>query len=192
MAVIALTGGIGCGKSVVARVLGAIGYDVYDCDSRAKAIMDESAEIKARIGAEVCREAIGGDGAIDRAVLAAEVFGNRAKLAVLDSIVHNAVRVDLSRWSGNREVAFVETAILYQSGLDRMVDAVWNVDAPRDLRIQRVMTRSGLTYTQVESRMASQDEFVDFTPHPNIYSIVNDGVEPVLPQVERLLSHMRL
>ena len=104
-------------------------------------------------------------------------------------MVHDAVKADLMDWYGFRDIAFVETAILYQSSLDRVVDAVWNVTAPRDLRIERVMKRSGMTLQQVEDRIAVQDSFSDYEPHPHIFDIVNDGVIPVLPRVLELLSY---
>ncbi len=82
MALIALTGGIGSGKSVVAEMLGVLGYDVYDCDSRAKYIMDESEAIKKRIRNEICRAAVDESGVIDRKLLAEEVFGSEIKLGI--------------------------------------------------------------------------------------------------------------
>jgi len=189
MALIALTGGIGSGKSVVAEMLGVLGYDVYDCDSRAKYIMDESEAIKKRIRNEICRAAVDESGVIDRKLLAEEVFGSEIKLNLLNSMVHDAVKADLMDWYVFRDIAFVETAILYQSSLDRVVDAVWNVTASRDLRIERVMKRSGMTPRQVEDSIAAQDSYCDYEPHPHIFDIVNDGVTPVLPRVLELLSY---
>lgn len=187
---IAITGGIGCGKTVVSRIVGALGYEVYDCDSRAARIMDSDAAIKRMIAERVHPESLTADGHIDRKRLSEIVFGDYEALQRLNSIVHEAVRADLSRWGAARAVStfFVETAILYQSGLDRMVDAVWKVDAPLDLRISRVMARNGVTREKVLARIASQDAFVPQAVHPSVFRIVNDGVEPILPQVEALLK----
>ena len=82
----------------------------------------------------------------------------------------------------------METAILYQSGLDNMVDEVWEVDAPLDLRVERVMVRNGFDRSQVLSRIASQDRFIPDSPHRCVRGIVNDGVEPLLPQIEAALN----
>lgn len=187
---IAITGGIGCGKTVVSRIVGALGYDVYDCDSRAARIMDSDTAIKRLIAERVHPESLTADGRIDRKRLSEIVFGDYEALQRLNSIVHEAVRTDLSRWRAARAAStfFVETAILYQSGLDRMVDAVWEVDAPLDLRISRVMARNGVTREEVLARIASQDAFVPQVVHPSVSRIVNDGVEPLLPQVEALLK----
>ncbi|MDE5688606.1 MAG: dephospho-CoA kinase [Paramuribaculum sp.] len=184
----AITGGIGCGKSVVAEILRSLGHDVYDCDTRAKFLMDSSLSIKEQIAAEICEEAILPSGSIDRATLAEKVFADSAKLDILNSIVHQAVRHDIQMWAKERPNAFIETAILYQSQLDRMVDCVWEVTAPRHIRVERVMLRSSLTSEQVLARMKSQESFVAAHTHPNVRMIENDGVKPVLPQILRLLT----
>lgn len=186
---IALSGGIGCGKSTVARVLKAMGYQIYDCDSKAKVLMDTSDEIKRRIKEEISAEAIV-DNAIDRAVLGNIVFNNPDALLKLNEIVHHAVRNDINCWlSGNDWVCFIETAILYQSHIDCMVDEVWDVQAPMDIRIKRVMDRNGFTPEQVKSRIDSQQ----FTPerlHNNVHAINNDNTSALLPQIEALLSRL--
>lgn len=188
---VAISGGIGCGKSVVAAILGRLGYPVYDCDTRAKQLMDSSREIMARLAVEI-HESVVVDGRIDRGRLSRLVFSDAGKLARLNAIVHGEVRADLSRWvdgHGCDSLLFVETAILYQSGLDKMVDEVWEVVAPKALRIERVMSRSGFTAAEVESRMASQTVDVA-SPHGSIREIVNDGFIPLLPRVEALLRRV--
>ncbi|MCM1483976.1 MAG: dephospho-CoA kinase [Muribaculaceae bacterium] len=189
--IIAVTGGIGSGKSVVCRMVEAMGYDVYDCDSKARAIMDADAEIKRRIAEEVCAESIDADGRIDRSKLSAAVFSDSAALERLNAIVHAAVRDDIELWCRERTCGarplFIETAILYQSGIDRMVDCVWEVTAPEDVRIHRVMERNSLTEDEVRARIASQDLYEPERLHDNVVSLINDGVRPLLPQVEALI-----
>lgn len=187
---IAITGGIGAGKSVVSEILRAMGYEVYDCDSQAKKIMDESLSIKQAIAEEICRDAITAGWDIDRKRLAEAVFADADKLDRLNALVHEAVRNDIRQWSSGRALAFVETAILYQSGLDAMADAVWEVDAPVGLRIDRVMERSGLSRRQVESRINAQSGFVAGRCHPHVVRITNDGCSPLLPRIEILLASM--
>ena len=187
--IIAINGGIGSGKSVVSRIVTAMGYPVYDCDARARQLMDSSDEIKAAISADIHRACIK-DGLIDRAMLASIVFEDKEKLAILNSIVHGAVREHFASWAENQPgtVCFVETAILYQSGMDTMVDEVWTVDAPLDLRIERVMKRNGLTREAVMSRITTQDSYTPATPHPLVRLIINDGGTPLLPRIEQLTS----
>lgn len=188
--IVAITGGIGAGKSVVSRVLRALGYPVYDSDSRAKALMDSDAAIKERLAVEIAREVICGD-AIDRAALARIVFADSVKLAKLNAIVHEAVRLDIAGWVSRQSASrvFVETAILYQSGLNRMVDAEWRVTAPEVLRIERVMARNGLSADAVRARIESQRfEPAPDEPRPELHELLNDGVTPLLPQIEALLG----
>ena len=156
---IAITGGIGSGKSVVSEVLRVMGYDIYDCDSQAKRIMDTDPEIIDSIAQYVSAEAIFPDRTIDRKTLARIVFNDAAALTKLNGIVHEAVRKHLDAWRqapGGSHIKFVETAILYQSGLNRMVDEVWEVIAPDELRIDRVIKRNNMTRAEVERRIESQ------------------------------------
>lgn len=188
---IAISGGIGCGKSVVSTILCRLGYQVYDCDTRAKLLMDSSREIMDRLVNEI-HESVVVDGRIDRKRLSQLVFSDADKLARLNSIVHGEVKADLSRWADRHSgdnTLFVETAILYQSGLDKMVDEVWEVVAPLALRIERVMGRNGCTAAEVESRIASQTVDVE-SPHAAVHKIVNDGYTPILPRVEALIGRV--
>lgn len=186
----AISGGIGCGKTVVSRIVRAMGYPVYDCDSRAAWIMDSDDSIKRDIAEKVHRECITDDGRIDRRRLGEVVFGDYEALQRLNAIVHSAVRRDLASWYERNCPAdcFVETAILYQSGLDRMVDEVWEIDAPLDLRVERVMARNNFERGQVLSRISSQDRFVPDSVHGCVRRILNDGVSPLLPQIEDALN----
>lgn len=188
---IAVSGGIGSGKSVVCRILRALGYGVYDCDSRAKALMDAGREIKARIARDIHPDAITADMVIDRALLSKVVFSDPNKLCLLNSIVHAAVRSDIRAWAegGKERLLFVETAILYQSGIDAMVDAVWEVTAPEPVRVARVMHRNGLCEADVKKRIESQI-FEPPSPHAHVSVIVNDGCKSVLMQVDALLAEI--
>lgn len=185
----AITGGIGSGKSVVSRILAAMGYDVYDCDSRAKWLMDTSDEIKDGLRRAIHSESVK-DGVIDRSLVSAIVFADAAKLEALNTIVHGAVKEDIRRWISSHAHAsalFIETAILYQSGLDRMADQVWEVTAPEELRIERVMKRNGLTAEEVAARIQSQ-EFMPDKTHPCVSELVNDGCRSLLLQINSLLE----
>ena len=189
---IAITGGIGSGKSVVSRVLRAMGYPVYDCDSQAKAIMDADAEIHRRRCGEI-DAAVVTDGVIDRKRLAEIVFNDKAKLAVLNAIVHSAVKAHLAGWADAQPgVAFVETAILFESGLNASVDAEWRVESPLELRIERTMKRNNLTRQQVEARIASQNRQPENPPLPPRTILVNDLTHALLPQIRTALRALSL
>lgn len=188
--IIALTGGIGSGKSVVSRVLLSMGYPVYDSDSRAKAIIDSSPEAKARIKDEIDAACISDDGAIDRKRLASIVFNDAAALSRLNSIVHALVLKDFAAWCESRgtRLAFIETALLYQSGLDKCVDEVWDVDAPLETRISRVCNRDRCTDSDVMARIKSQ-QFIPERYHHNIKRIINDDHHSLLIRINELLTN---
>ncbi len=187
---IAITGGIGAGKSVVSRILRQMGYPVYDSDSQAKKLMDADCEIKRRLAAEISA-AVVCEGEIQRAVLAEMVFNDSAKLAILNDIVHTSVKADIQEYFKIQEskIVFVETAILYQSGLNREVDAEWRVTAPLETRIERVELRNGLSRKQVCERIASQENhIVEDEIKPPVSMIENDGLQALVPQINKLLA----
>lgn len=183
--IVAITGGIGSGKSVVCRMLRAMGYVIYDCDIEAKILMDHDPVIKRRIADEISAEAINANGSICRPVLAECVFSDSDKLRMLNNIVHGAVREHFRIWADKQkaEIVFVETAILYESGMNKLVDEVWEVTAPKEVRIQRVMKRSGMKREEIERRISSQSSIT----HPEHCRIINDGLHSVIPQIIRLL-----
>lgn len=189
---IAISGGIGAGKSVVSRILNAKGFEVYDCDSRAKILMNSDDAIKRRLANEISAEVIDADGNINRGMLSKIVFSDSDKLYQLNSIVHGAVRDDINRWrhaNSGKPALWVESAIIYESGIDCMVDEVWEVVAPVELRVERVMLRSSMTREEVLGRIKAQS-LPKSSRHPVEIMIVNDGVEPVLPQVNALIENL--
>ncbi len=185
--IIAITGGIGSGKSVVSRVLTCMGFEVYDCDSRARQIMDGSESIRRAIATDICPAAVTSSG-IDRAVLGAHVFSDAEALEALNAIVHTHVRNDFADWSKSREICFVETAILHASRMDTLVDEIWEVTAPKEIRIERVMRRNNLSREEIERRIESQKAEETAIPQLKKRIINNDGAQAVLPQVEALLA----
>lgn len=184
---VAISGGIGSGKSVVSDVLRVMGFPVYDCDAMAKSLMDNSPEIKAKLK-EVFGDCVVQDGIIDRKQLAGLVFGNGAALEQLNGIVHPAVVNDVLMWYSAQEssLSFVETAILKESGLVDVVDAVLAVCADKETRISRVERRNGLTRKAVLDRMTMQNDGVVFKGLP-VYSIDNNGDMAIIPQIDSLL-----
>jgi dephospho-CoA kinase len=155
---IALTGGIGCGKSLVSRLLRMNHYAVYDCDREARRLMEHDAELCARLVALFGPETYDADGRLNRPHLAARIFGDEAALRAMNAAVHPCVERDLLRWRGEQpaRLAFFESAILFECGFDRLADEVWCVSAPRELRIERTIIRDHTTRAAVEARMESQ------------------------------------
>lgn len=187
---IAITGGIGSGKTVVSGILSAMGYLVYDCDSNARALMDDNDSIKRDIASCISPSVIV-DSHIDRRKLAEIVFNDCNALNCLNNIVHSTVREHfLSFRTCHRGVIFFETAILIESGFDSLADIIWQVTAPHELRIERVMKRSGLTRAETEARMATQSSMLKDNCSQPVEDIVNDGVRSLLQQVTKLLQNL--
>ena len=194
MKLIALTGGIGSGKSVVAHVLQVMGYQVYDCDSRAKKLMVDDERVRQQLVEAFGKETYLANGTINREHLSKSVFGNDVALKRLNSIVHPATSMDLGRWAMKQaregaSVAFVETALLRTASLDQVVDGVWHVTAPDDVRISRVMTRSGLSAEQVKARMKAQAAEDCIADGESV--IINDNDTALLPQIVNLLNEVK-
>lgn len=186
--VVLITGGIGSGKSVVSSILRANGFEVYDCDREARRLMDSDAGMRRRLCNEVCADAIDGSGMIDRRKIASVVFSNPEKLAKLNSIVHGAVKADIVTHSQCNPLLFVETAIPVTGGLVELAGAVWQVEAPEQLRIRRVMARNNVTAEEVKSRIEAQASECVSAP----VTIVNDDTTPLLPQVLDALAVLNL
>ena len=186
-----ITGPIGSGKSVVSKILLAMGYPVYDCDSRAKQLIDTDSKITEEIERTFGCEVFHPDGSIDRKRLASIVFNDSRKLSRLNNIIHSAVRTDIDRWlceqSKSHGIAFVETAIPVTARLDEMVDKSWIVTAPEVTRRLRVVSYRGMTESDFNARNVSQKKEL---PDGDCSYIHNDGLRPVLPQIENLLAEL--
>ncbi len=188
MRLIGLTGGIGTGKSTVARILRLRGYEVYDCDLEAKRLMDGSDYVRRSLRDRWGEEIYSPEGKLDRRKVAEYVFADRIEKEWLDSLVHGLVRDDLKMWidthSGySHDTVFVESAILFSSGLADMCQEVWEVTAPLDIRVERVMKRSGLTREQALARIEAQKEEQNICQSRHTLQIVNDGTTPLLDAI---------
>jgi dephospho-CoA kinase len=188
---IAIAGGIGSGKSVVSSILRVMGYEVYDCDSEAKRLMNSSQDIKRDLVENFGEQSVLADGTINSAYVGSVVFGNESALKKLNSIVHPRVKEDVVKHieSTSRQVMFVETAILLKSNLLDLIDDAWVVEAPESVRVDRVMKRNSMCEEDVRKRIKAQ-EGQDYNSLKSYRTIVNDGETPILVQVEKLVKEM--
>lgn len=187
MVTIGITGGIGSGKSLISRILKIWGYPIYDTDIEAKKIMDNSDEVKNRLVALLGN--IYNNTGLDRSRMASIIFNDQIKLEKVNAIVHPAVRSDFSIWvqKQNTDIAFVESAILYEAGFNKNVVFIWNVSAPLEMRVMRVMKRSSCTREEVLARISKQISDNERNEKSNDI-IYNDGIQPVIPQLRTLLA----
>ncbi|MBO5831141.1 MAG: dephospho-CoA kinase [Alistipes sp.] len=189
---VGITGGIGSGKSVVSAMLQERGVAVYFSDIRAKELMatDDGVrqQLVERFGADVFE-----GGVLNRAYLAERVFASTEELSALNAIVHPAVLADFERWAEAQSGDYVvlESAILFESGFDAKVDIAVAVMAPEELRVERVMSRDGVSREQVEERMRHQLSDEERCSRSK-YAIVNielDELEEDVEQLHRRLSY---
>lgn len=187
-----ITGGIGSGKSLVSRVVQAMGYPVYAADEESKKILDADPEVRRQVAALFGSAAYTAAGIADRGYIAGIVFADPVKLEALNRILHPLVRRHFLAWAAAQpgNVVFKEAAILFESESYRDMDIVIGVTAPEAVRIQRVMDRDGKTEAEIRAVMSRQmptDELVkrcDFV-------IQNDGRQMVVPQVLHILDMIR-
>ena len=186
MRIVAITGTIGCGKSVVSQVLRVMGYPVYDCDSEAKRLMTTDNALITRVKSLLGDDAYLPDGSLNRAFVASCIFGDNERVAAINALVHPAVLRDIKRWAAatGSPLCFVETALLRESNMISILDDVWTVTAPIELCINRVARRSNLSPEQTRARIASQSNDLIATHKV----IVNDNITPIIPQLTALLA----
>lgn len=181
---VGITGGIGVGKSYVAKIFKTMGIPVYDADTEAKKLMKSHPDIKENLIREFGENTYTKEGELDNKYLAKLVFDNTEKLNKLNAIVHPVVIQHGRDWGERQktEYSLKEAALLFESGSYKELDYTILVTAPIDVRIARVMGRDGVDREAVLQRMAKQmpeDEkatLADFT-------IANDGMSALLPQI---------
>ena len=174
---IGITGGIGSGKSYVCKRLEARGIEVYDCDSAAKRLIRTSPEIQESLTALI--------GTLNKAAVAQFLLASEENAKAIDAIVHPAVFKDFEE-SG---LLWMESAILYESGIYKLIDKVIVVTAPDEVRIQRVMQRDGITREKVLEWMARQLPQEEVRQRAD-FEIVNDGQKDIDKQLNRILRKL--
>lgn len=180
---IGLTGGIGSGKSVVAKVFATLGIPVFNADDEAKRIMQSSTEIKTKLIEQFGTDIYNAHG-LDKEKLASIVFNNSFQLQLLNAIVHPVTIQAAKDWAAKQTSPYVikEAALIFESGAADGLFKVIGVTAPLSIRIHRVMQRDGITKEQVDARMRNQ---ISDTIKMRLcdYVIENNNQQMVIPQV---------
>jgi len=181
---VGLTGGIGSGKSTVAKVFQSLGVKVYNSDVEAKKIINTNQEVIGKIKNKF-GENIYTNNVLDSKQLAKVVFNNPAALNDLNAIVHPQVKSHFENWvfqNKKEKLLIKEAAILIESGASKGLDKIILVTAPEELRIKRVCTRDNSNEEDVRKRIKSQ--MTDDEKLPLIdFVIKNNEEELLLPQV---------
>ena len=187
---IGLTGGIGSGKSTVARIFSILGVPVYDADKAAKKIMNTHPEIREKIIEKFGAEAYN-NGALNRAFLSSKVFNNEEALRFLNTLVHPITIDDANNWFQKQEAKYAikEAALIFESHSNQYLDYVIGVSSPTELRIKRTMDRDHINAEKVLERMKKQMDEIAKMERCD-FVINNNGKESVISQVLNL--HVKL
>ena len=188
---VGLTGGIGSGKSFVAKLFEMEKIPVYNADERSKYLLNHNPEIK-----KLIEKNFGSDiylnGELDRKRLASVIFNDAEKRSLLESISHPAVLKDFGEWKilhREKKIILKEAALIYEAGTHIGLDKIIVVAAPLELRIKRVMKRDGISRGQVISRIKSQWPEEEKIARAD-YVIYNDEKQLLIPQVLELIKSL--
>ena len=186
---VALTGGIGSGKSTVARLFSSCGIPIYFADEAAKQLMQSDQQLQKSLEAILGFAIVDRDGQLLRKEMAARLFVDPELVQAVNDVVHPAVYRDLQAWFEQQSspYAIYESALVKASHRPSVVDQIIAVYAPRQICIERVMNRDHVTEIQVKSRMKRQNPgeqvlFADF--------LVVNSYQPLIPQVWRIHQYL--
>lgn len=190
--IVGITGGIGCGKSVVSKIIGLMGYPVYDSDKNAKKIVDESDEIRAGLISRFGTEIYNGT-KLNRKLLAEKIFSDNEARSFVNSLIHPAVLKDFIRWSELNlkkvDVVFIESAILFESGFNKYVDKILLVISTDKLRIERIRKRDNALISEIRKRIQSQIPQKELIKKSD-FIIKNDEKKSLLQQIRLFLENI--
>ena len=188
----AITGGIGSGKSYVSSLLEERGIPIYNADFESKrlTVQDEGIrkELVALLGEDIYQGAT-----LNKPLLASYLFANSDNAVKVNSIIHPRVKDDFRCWvESQKDVPLVglESAILYESGFDDVVDQVVMVYAPEAVRLQRAMKRDNATEEQVRARMSAQMDDEEKRSKAD-FVLMNDGIMPLDVQLDDLVRFLK-
>ena len=190
--IIGLTGGIGSGKTIIAKLFETMGCIIYNSDERAKELYFNK-DIKQQVITLLGKEAYINDIELNKSYIAEVIFSDKHKLQHLNAIIHPAVKQDFKLVVSKypiKTLIIKETALLFEENISKEVDISILVTAPVELKIERVMKRSNLSKTEVEKRMLAQWTAERKIPLAT-YVLTNDGKEALIPQVLAIIHQLR-
>ena len=189
---VGITGGIGSGKTYVCKIISSLGYPIYDCDTRAKELMSSNKALISSIKQLIGTDSYNNDGSINKEVIAGFLFANKANAYKMNQLVHPAVKNDFLQWASEQqsEIVFMESAILFESKFNDVVDYTVAIYAPAEIRLKRAIQRDNTTKEKIESRMRQQltEQEISWLSD---FQINNDGKANVHEQVLELLSKLK-
>jgi dephospho-CoA kinase len=188
MKMIGITGGIASGKSTVSNYLTSLGANVVCADEITHQLYNPSKKGSLAISEHFGKEYLLKDGSVDRKKLGALVFSDGTQLLKLNAIMHPLIfEAIFGAVDKNKAFAFIDAAVLIESGLYKMVDDVWLVTADEDIRIKRLMRRDEISYIQAKHRIDAQMSDQEKMKHASVVIENNQSIEKMLEKVNILL-----
>lgn len=189
---VAVTGGIGSGKTTVCEVFKQLGIPVFNADEVAKQLMHTDKNIVSGIKKLLGNESYSAKGILERTLIAQKIFNNSSLLKQMNALVHPAVREAFQKWASQQMAPYViqEVAILFENHQETSFDSIIAVTAPLEVKLKRVMQRDKVDRQKVLDRMKNQlpDEYKTEKSH---FVIVNDGETLLLPQIIKIHQKLR-
>lgn len=187
-----VTGGIGSGKSYICRIISTLGFPVYNCDAEAKKLMNTNKHIINSLKQLIGENSYDSEGNLNKPIIAQFLFANEENAHKINSVVHPVVKEDFRSWASaqNADLIFMESAILFESGFNDVVDNVITITAQPETRIERTIRRDNTTREQVIARMNQQmqdEERVRLSDYI-ICNNTNNNVEQQIKTIIETLS----
>lgn len=190
MKVVGLTGGIGSGKSTVAKMFQDFGIPVYIADDQAKKLMNTSKVIRKKLIALLGAEAYN-DAGLNRAYVSSLVFNDKILLQKINTIVHPKVKMHFNSWLKKQEAPYIikEAAIIFENNLQNQYDIIITVVANSETKINRVMKRDNSSRDKVLSVMKNQWTDDQKVAHSH-FVILNENIQQTKKQVDKIHSEI--
>ena len=191
--IIGLTGGIGSGKTTVAKFIQEMGFPVYFSDDRAKDIVNDDEVLKNNIKELLGEEAYDENGFYNRKYVSEIVFNNDETRLQLNALIHPAVKIDFENWVASQKTEFVfkETALLFELNLNESCYKSVLVTADDNIRIKRVMDRDQKTYREIEAVIDKQMPEKDKIKRADFVIYNNDGIDELKAATEKMMVKLK-
>lgn len=186
--IIGITGGIGSGKSTVARIFSILGIPIYFADDRAKWLMENNTSLISEIKTAFGNESYFGDGKLNRKFLSSEVFGHPEKTKIINKLVHPTVKEDFEEWANSQTSPYVlkEAALLFETGSYKDLDKIITVTSPLTVRINRVLMRDSHRSEEQLNAIIDQQMPDEEKSEKSDFVIKNVENKLLIPQVLQL------
>lgn len=191
--IIGLTGGIGSGKTTVAKFIEEMGFPVYFSDDRAKNIVNDDEALKNKIKELLGEEAYDENGFYNRKYVSGIVFNDDEMRLQLNALIHPAVKIDFENWveNQNSEFVFKETALLFELKLNESCYKSVLVTADDNIRIKRVMDRDQKTYREIEAVIDKQMPEKDKIKRADFVIFNNEGIDELKTATEKMMVELK-